>query len=528
MKFLKKYILTPLSIAVLLIGCTDRFDAINSPDHGFTDEQLEQDFNHVKALFEPMINNIYTYDPAWVTQLQQNLIGDVYSGYMMPPTPFAGNINNMNYALVDGWNGFPWSTAYGQVMINALRVEQRAKESAPAFYAWSLILKVEAMHRVSDIYGPIVYSQFGTEETTIPYDSQEAVYNQFFQELETAIGILTPLVGGTSVFTGTDFTTYAGDYTSWVKFANSLRLRLAMRIVKVDPAKAQTEAEKSLAHSIGVMTANSESAVAASSKFNHPLTTINGAWNDVRMGAPMESILKGYNDPRLPVYFEPSTVVEGEYKGIRNGIDIPSKATYVGFSPLGSVIETNEIQWMPASEVYFLRAEGALRGWSMGGTAQDLYEAGITESFSQHGVGGASAYIADATSTAVPYIDPVNPANNVDAGSPYLSTASIAWDAAASDEEKLEKIITQKWIAIFPDGQEAWSEFRRTGYPKLFPVVVNNSGGTISTEAFIRRINFVQSEYNTNPNGVQTGIDALGGPDNGGTRLWWDVDSGNF
>jgi hypothetical protein len=77
---------------------------------------------------------------------------------------------------------------------------------------------------------------------------------------------------------------------------------------------------------------------------------------------------------------------------------------------------------------------------------------------------------------------------------------------------------------MYPDGQEAWSEFRRTGYPKLFPVTVNNSGGTISTEDFIKRVNFVSDEYETNPDGVATGVACLDGPDNGGTSLWWDID----
>jgi hypothetical protein len=81
---------------------------------------------------------------------------------------------------------------------------------------------------------------------------------------------------------------------------------------------------------------------------------------------------------------------------------------------------------------------------------------------------------------------------------------------------------------MFPDGQEAWSEFRRTGYPRLFPVIVNNSGGTIDTNTQIRRINFVDSEINTNKDNVDKAIKLLKGPDNGGTRLWWDTGGSNF
>ncbi|WP_431242275.1 SusD/RagB family nutrient-binding outer membrane lipoprotein [Flavobacterium sp. P21] len=99
---------------------------------------------------------------------------------------------------------------------------------------------------------------------------------------------------------------------------------------------------------------------------------------------------------------------------------------------------------------------------------------------------------------------------------------------AATNEVKLQKIITQKWIAGFPEGQEAWSDYRRTGYPKLFPVIKNYSGGTISTQFGVRRINYVTSEKATNAGGVASGVAKLGGPDNGGTRVWWDTTGPNF
>jgi hypothetical protein len=179
---------------------------------------------------------------------------------------------------------------------------------------------------------------------------------------------------------------------------------------------------------------------------------------------------------------------------------------------------------MTTAEVYFLRSEAALRGWSGAGDAQGNYETGIMMSFNQNGASGAADYIADNTSTPADYVDPVNSDNNIAA----LSSATVAWDNAADNETKLEKIITQKWIAMFPEGQEAWSEFRRTGYPKIFPVESNQSGGTIDTDVQIRRIPFVDSEKSTNAAGVEGAISKLGGPDNGGTRLWWDTGLPNF
>ncbi|MNR08122.1 Susd and RagB outer membrane lipoprotein [compost metagenome] len=179
---------------------------------------------------------------------------------------------------------------------------------------------------------------------------------------------------------------------------------------------------------------------------------------------------------------------------------------------------------MCAAEVAFLRAEGALRGWSMGGTAQSFYEQGVKTSFEQYTLGSsdASTYLNNNTDTQAAYTDPINAANNIAANSPLLSKTTVKWDESASMEQKLERIITQKWIAIFPDGQEAWSEFRRTGYPKIFPVMNNQSGGTINTEKQIRRLPFSEDEYKNNQAEVTKAVSLLGGADNGGTKLWWD------
>jgi hypothetical protein len=244
------------------------------------------------------------------------------------------------------------------------------------------------------------------------------------------------------------------------------------------------------------------------------------------MGAEMESILTGYNDGRIDAYFNPSedASLAGNYKGIRMGIDIESKTQYLDHASIGSVIDGETITWMTASEVHFLKAEAALRGWAGAGSAQANYETGVTTSFTQHGVSGISDYLTDNTSTPNDFVDALFAVNNI----PYGSDVKIAYNAGGTNEEQLEQIITQKWIAMFPDGQEAWSEFRRTGYPRIFPVVVNNSGGTIDTNIQIRRINFVQDELNTNSANVQTAVGLLGGPDNGGTRLWWDTGGPNF
>ncbi|RAV28497.1 RagB/SusD family nutrient uptake outer membrane protein [Sinomicrobium soli] len=525
-----------VAIVLLVAGCTGNFDELNKDPDGFTNDEFEQDNNLMGTLCGAMLQwGIPAQENSY--QVGTNLSADIYSGYMMTGTPFEGNQNNASYALVPGWNEETWNKGYREVMSRVLKVEQfGAKENFPDFYAWSLILKVAAMHRVADYYGPMVYSQYGQGESDniIPYDSQEDVYDAFFKDLDEAVEILTAAVGGggdTGKFERFDISTYKKrGFESWIKFANSLRLRLAMRIVKVDGQRAREEAEKAIHQDYGVIEDNRDNLIMVSEGgFRaHPLQIISTEWLDTRMGAPMESYLTGYDDPRIEVYFRTSEEYPGEYKGIRNGIEITAKDVYQGFSAIGTLIDKPEIQWMNAAEVYFLRAEGALRGWNMEGEVQDFYERGIRSSFEQYGLAGSDEYIADTTSKPVPYNDPKNSENDVPEGAPYLSNMTIAWDNGASDEQKLEKIMTQKWLAVYPNGAEAWAEFRRTGYPKLFPVVINNSGGTISTSEFIRRLPFPQSERQNNTAEYEKGVQLLGGTDNGGTRIWWDVRGGNF
>jgi len=534
-KISNKYRALALVALTALLGagaCTKNFEDYNTDPTGLTEDQLKPDFNFIGGFYPQIQSSIYyNYNnTTWEYQLQQNLIADVYSGYMMSANPFRGNISNLTYSLVNDWNGFPFSLAYNRVMAPILEVKRRGAQSvAPDFWGVALILKVEAMHRVTDIYGPIPYSQYGQGGTTSAYDSQESIYKRFFLELDTAVTNLKAYIAskpGATPFAKFDMI-YGGDYKQWIKFANSLRLRLALRIVKADPATAKAQGEKALADNGGLLETNNDNVMVSGFGIRHPLYTITNkdGWSDISMNASMESYLGGFHDPRIGKYFDPASDYPGQYKGIRIGGSITAKPGYSGFSTLAyketkSIRDNSPLQLMTAAEVYFLRAEAALRSWANpGGTAQELYERGITTSLSQWGVADqASEYMNDAVSKPAAYVDPKNAANNA----PSPSAITIKWDDGATFDTKLERVITQKWIAIFPEGQEAWSEFRRTGYPKLFPVVNNLSNGTISTTIQIRRINFPQAEYVANQAEVQKAIQLLGGPDNGGTRLWWD------
>ena len=148
-------------------------------------------------------------------------------------------------------------------------------------------------------------------------------------------------------------------------------------------------------------------------------------------------------------------------------------------------------------------------------------EAGIELSFLEHGLTAAAA-AAYAQSTAERPRRSKTPGRLDEIQRSRPSSVTPKWNAGAGDEEKLERIITQKWIAMFPNGQEAWSEFRRTGYPKVIPIVNNLSGGKVDTNVQVRRMTFPRSEYSNNAAGVAAATALLGGADTGGTKLWWD------
>ncbi|HFK5529539.1 TPA: RagB/SusD family nutrient uptake outer membrane protein [Elizabethkingia anophelis] len=518
------------SIAYILFSCTDNYADFNTDPTQPTEDMLQRDYYQLGAFFIQMQKNVIPAGSNTTVEVNQyqltdNLQGDIYSGYMGVTNTWNGGQNNSTYALMPGWYGEMFSRAYLGVLAGWSQIQDRS--TTPETTALADIVKVAGMHRATDTYGPLPYLNLKSGVINTKYDSQQTIYDSFFKELDNAINILTVFsqnFPNSKILANYDLI-YQGDVKKWIQFANSLKLRLALRIVYADPAKAKQYAESAINHPIGVIKANDSNAALKSSSttpIKNPIAYICFQYDDIRMGATMESFLKGYKDPRIAAYFNQSTINgTTDYFGIRNGIRITNKSLYTPFSTI-KMDDNTSLNWLSAAETYFARAEGALRGWNMGGTAKDLYETGILTSFQQASVSNADNYINNNTNTAAPYSDPQNSSNNINKESPFLSTISIQWNDTDSFEIKLERIMTQKWLALFPNGQEAWSEFRRTGYPKIFPVVINNSGGAIETSRQIRRMPFPNSEYRDNPQGISSGITALGGPDNGGTRLWWD------
>ena len=236
---------------------------------------------------------------------------------------------------------------------------------------------------------------------------------------------------------------------------------------------------------------------------------------------------------------EAGTKVCGILAGAHVGQEQGSTSNpYNGFSQLNpKAMGSAPLYLMKLSEVCFLRAEGAVRGWNMGGTAKDFYEKGIREanvidrtlqhrSLRQKYENAVDNYLTIESATPFTYVDPTG--NDADRVSQI--TVGVKWNESDSKETKLEKIITQKYIAGFPNSLEAWVDLRRTGYPRLFNMLNMADGdGSLSDGAMVRRLPFPGSTDDATLKEInETGLKALGGPDKQGTRLWWDVNAPNF
>lgn len=517
-----KKVLTKIGLGMVLViafmGCTENFDELNTDplalDIGaLEDSQVLQGQAFAQAQYVS-VNGLH-----WRFQISQNLFSDLFTQYYATT---AAGFDSDRYTVVGRWADLAWGSFYGQAAPQIKLVEDLSEANGNMVgNGMAKVLRVHAYHRITDYWGPVPYSAFGNGELSVPYDNQADMYTDFFTTLDEAVSQLS---AGGSAYGGSD-RIYGGDASKWLTFANSLRLRLAMRIRYVDPAKAQSEAEKAV--SAGVIIDNSQNAFVAVDDTNrNPLETITD-WGEFRMSATMESILEGYGDPRMPEYFSPAADGDSDgdgspYEGLLNGQTKVSLETSknAGHSDVATKFidvarggSNPPIEIMNAAEMFFLRAEGALQGWSMGGTAQSLYEDGIRASMTQKtgADGGAiDAYIA---STDVPVA--------FEPGAMPVTDIPVAF--AADAETQFEQIITQKWLAIYPNGWEAWAELRRTGYPKQY-ARVESENPDVGVGDILRRMNYVQSEFDTNGEAVEAAISGseLGGADKNNTKLWWD------
>jgi len=301
---------------------------------------------------------------------------------------------------------------------------------------------------------------------------------------------------------------YKGDLTKWVKFSNSLRARMAMRLSQADPAKAQAELTAAFAGPVFASNADNARLVwPGDGIYDNPWANNFSTRDDHRMSKTLIDNLVPNNDPRLPIFAQPTKADPTKYAGMQNGLDntytsayfnttsrpglifYPGATTYGTFGT--SAGKATPSYMMTYAELSFIKAEAAMRNWGGFTPAQAaaFYNDGVTASITQWGGTAAQA-------------------------TTYLAQAGVVFNAGTG----LAQIGLQKWIALFTQGNEAWSEFRRTGYPttivagpKMYP----------ATPGLALRLLYPPAEASVNQAGLDAAI-ARQGADLTTTPVWWD------
>lgn len=513
------------SIAILMAcvfatSCTDGFDELNTNPNTLTEDQLDATLagpSFASALYAGIHNGSYS-SPGVDDQGTWGIGTGIMSGTFVQYMYTGYETNNNEFG---GHEGRAWTRFY-TVAVPALK---NAIKAAKGFENETAILKIWKAfmyNQMTDSYGPIPYTESGSGKEKIAYDSQETIYEDFFKLLDEADTVLANANATTANLFQISDKIYKGNIEKWRIFGNSLRLRLAMRISDINPAKAKTQAELAVAN--GVIEFNEQSAAFEVSNITpNNLNMIVNGW-EFFMSASMESILKGYDDPRMKIWFSP--IENGDFQGRPIGDDKDPFGT-TKFSTFNDDVlgfdyrETKGIEILMAAECFFTRAEGALDGWNMNGTAENLYNQGIQLSLNQWEVTDQNVindYISGTSTPVVPSINEAYPEIGLE--TPPV-TVPVAW--AASEVDQRTQIAVQKYLALFPESWETWSDLRRSDANIIYPLIHTNNNDVGVGKSLMKRAIFVTNEISANGEAVEDATTKLDGPDTGGTKLWWDV-----
>ncbi|KAF2338004.1 SusD/RagB family nutrient-binding outer membrane lipoprotein [Flavobacterium nitrogenifigens] len=483
-----------------------------SCDKGF--EEMNKNPN---ALTDPAVKSMFTLAEIYVDgQDFSNTRGNnLYAAQIVQQFSSLGGPGS-KYTYSSEYSAALFGETYGKGLnqiFQLLSVVENTPENSNMIQACR-IMKVFLFQKLTDTYGEVPYFEAGKGYNgnvfSPKYDTQEAIYNDLLKELDeagTALDPSKPFVGNADLY-------YQSDVVRWKKLANSLMLRVAMRLSKVNPAKAKEFVEK--AYAKGVFTTNDDSLVLkhdagpAGVKTN-PITSswvrndLNGGESNIKFSKTFIDMLKNTNDPRLRIYAKLEATGDNN-PASQQGLANDAKEFPGGDKKLFSDPNTSTVLRLDAptlimsyAEVQFLLAEAAVKGWNVGGSAQTYYENGVRAAMNILIIFGDK-------------VSPVSPAEY----NTYITT--YPFKSTGTEAQKIEQIITQKWIVLLFNGFEAFSEYRRTGYPVLVPVndPTGETQGTIP-----RRLIYDQSELITNEANYKAAIQRQG-LDLMTTRIWWD------
>ena len=545
-----------------MTSCTDSFEDLNTSGVQVNPNELP----FAAQCAEPMN---YCYPPQQnMFQFWTNLTIDLYGGYFMTPN---GNFTNGDMGENRGHSGGMYENYYLHIFNNTRRIIADCDATNQLGLAGVMrIVQAYGTLMTTDAYGPLAYSSIlsGEYESYFPFDSQQDIYISMLKDLEKAITDIKNMSEAEKLTLATFDSWCQADTELWIKIANTMRLRMALRLSKRESEMSAVGMDlKTIASDAApntLATVNKDIVIDKSLE-NEMWLMFN--WGDCGFNANLVTLMSGMKDPRQPLYMTKNindiTVKEGEtekvvvpkntqYLGIRFAAGLPGKpnswSNYSGWidTPNALGVYAMPLPIFKAAESYFLLAEAKLR-WNIGNESiQSLYEKGIRVSMENElayrgKYAEISAYpenaIEDYINGTTGQIDLVDPANQA-LNTPALNKLGVKWDEGATDEQKLERIIIQKYLALFPLSTEAWAEQRRTGYPRLFQAYVNESNGAVDTEEGVRRVIYSSNAYDTNAKGLEGGLELLNkensskkgiSGDKGGTHVWWDnANKGNF
>ncbi|MCT4591331.1 MAG: SusD/RagB family nutrient-binding outer membrane lipoprotein [Carboxylicivirga sp.] len=503
---MKKINILLLALCVLVFGngCSDDFGDMNTPSDAVK-------VVNPSYFFSNMVQGGYAN-----YQRNVNLYPDFYSQYW---SNIVSSFESPRYEYIDGWIGNQWKEFYTDHLTEALAIKDQNSENP---YAVNQIACAEIWicyfwSRMTDTYGDIPYTGAGYGEE-VPYTSQKDIYYDLFKRLDEAVKALVDDASQQSY--GEYDHLYKGDIDKWRKFGNSLRLRLAMRISNVDAAKAEAEVIAAIGAPGGIMTSNDDVAKVGmwSSGWYDYLHQMAWNWDNIRSSKTFTNYCYNQStvgeDPRTPIWF--AYKVDGknvskeeagydEYGGVLNGYNtVPPDAKdygctinleggYIDFVGDGGENKMyNPVMFY--SEVLFLQAEAAMRGY-ISGNADELYKEGIKASMD---------YVGVESTTAEAYVDGVS-------------------SITANDEANLKKLITQKWLANFPNGVEAWADFRRTDYPDItLPVDGVSGNASVAADTWVKRIRYSDNAHNQEEDMMPEALNSVD-KDRMDIKVWWDT-----
>ena len=374
-----------------------------------------------------------------------------------------------------------------QTLVAGVKQNQLAQIEIMEVYAWSVLVNT---------FGDIPYTEALDPQNALPvYDDAQTVYNDILDRLDAAVAQLDPEVENTEAWKNAlawknGDILYGGDIDNWLKFGNSLKLKLGMVVADVDNARAKALAESATATGAGgVISSNAENAAfeyLAAPPNNNPISSnVKGPLStreDYVAANTLVDAMNQRNDPRREFYF---TQVGGQFVGGTYGY--PN--SFATNSTVSAKIAnpTFEALLLDYAEVEFLLAEAVERGYNVGGTAMSHYNAGVTASIT---------YWGGTTTQATA----------------YLAQPSVNYLTAPGDWK--QKIGTQEWIALYNRGYDAWITWRRLDAPTLLPPVADLIVPT--------RLIYPVNEQTLNPANNASAATAIGG-DESSTKLWWDV-----